>query len=295
MPTIPSDSASHQARQRTNALLPGRWNAVRELPMVSHAHDNPELARTYDRVSDPQFEGGQRLVEGLALEPGERVLDVGCGTGRLAEWMATRTGPNVVGVDPLPERVALARQRAPNLRFEVARAEELGAFADGSFDAACLSAVFHWIEDKARALAELARVLRTGGRLGITTRAAELQRAGTLAEVLVPLLRRPPYRDHATREASACAATLTEIVTLLQQAAFELRELHVIQRRRWHPHGEDAVDFYESSAFGNLLSVVPEDLRPRIRADLAAAFETRRRPAGIPLLDYGVLLVAVHR
>ncbi len=135
--------------------------------MTSHAHDSPALAATYDRVSDVQLESGQDLVQALQLAPGERLLDVGCGTGRLAEWIAGRTGLEVAGIDPLPERIALARERAPALRFEVGRAEDLGAFADASFDAVCMSAVLHWVAEKARALAEVRWVPRPGRRLGV--------------------------------------------------------------------------------------------------------------------------------
>jgi hypothetical protein len=55
------------------------------------------------------------------------------------------------------------------------------------------------------------------------------------------------------------------------------------------------VDFFEASAFGNLLAVVPEELRGSLRADLAAAFEARREPEGIAVKDHGVLLVAARR
>ncbi len=264
--------------------------------MVSHARDNPELALTYDRVSDPQLEGGMRLVERLALAPGARFLDVGCGTGRLAEWVAGRIGPNVVGVDPLPDRVALARARAPGLRFEVGRAEDLAAFPGASFDGACLSAVLHWVEDKAGALAELARVLCPGGRLGITTRARELKRAGTLSEVLAGLLGRAPYRGALSRGVDTVrGATLTEIVSLLHEAGFALDELHVVRRRQWHARGEDVLDFYDSSTFGNFLAFAPDELRRQLRADLVAAFEARREPEGIRLEDHGVMVVATRR
>ena len=264
--------------------------------MISHERDTPELAGTYDRVSDPQLEGGKHLVERMGLNAGDRVLDIGCGTGRLAEWLAARIGPNVVGIDPLPERVALARERAPALRFEVGRAEQLGAFPDESFDAVCLSAVFHWIDDKPRALAEIARVLRGGGRVGLTTRARELQRQGTVAEVLASLLGRPPYRNPA-RPAQRIhrAATLTEIATLLHQASLDLRELHVLQQRRWYPRGEDVVDFFESSTFGNFLTFVPEELRDRLRTELVSALDARREPEGILVRDHGVLIVAERR
>jgi ubiquinone/menaquinone biosynthesis C-methylase UbiE len=108
---------------------------------ISFAHDSRHLAETYDRVSDLQFEGGKRLVERLGLEEGARVLDIGCGTGRLAQWTGERLGPkgSVVGIDPLEDRIGIARSHGGALRFEVGQAEDLGAFEDASFDAVCMS------------------------------------------------------------------------------------------------------------------------------------------------------------
>ena len=86
--------------------------------------------------------------------------------------------------------------------------------------------------------------------------------------------------------------TTTELVALLGDAGLELVELHVVQRVRTHPSGGDVVDFLESSAFGNFLRIVPEDLRDGLRRDLATAFEARRGPDGIVVRDWGTLLVA---
>src|SRR5258708_17201527 len=137
--------------------------------MTSLAHDSPELAETYDRLSDSQFAGGKSLVGRLDVKEGDRVLDVGCGTGRLARWIASITGAaGVVGIDPLVDRVQVARTNSQGIAFEVGSAEDLGAFADGSFDVVCMSAVFHWVADKPEALRGVRRVLKPGGRLGPT-------------------------------------------------------------------------------------------------------------------------------
>jgi ubiquinone/menaquinone biosynthesis C-methylase UbiE len=267
---------------------------------TSFTHDSSQLAETYDRVSDFQFEGGKRLVERLELKPGERVLDIGCGTGRLARWIAEHVGPtgHVTGIDPLPERIAVAREHAAGIAhaaFELGQAEDLGKFADASFDAISMSAVFHWVSDKPKALAEARRLLRPRGRIGLTTLARELLVASTVTQTLTPVLMSAPYDGHVDLSALAIASrghTTTELVTLILESGLELIELHVVERSRSHPTGEDTLDFLESSAFGNFLRIVPEEMRPRLRADLISAFEARRTPEGIVLRDWGVLLVA---
>ena len=87
-------------------------------------------------------------------------------------------------------------------------------------------------------------------------------------------------------------STLTELVTMLLEAGLGLLELHLVRRTRIHSTGEDIVDFLESSSFGNFLRLVPEDLRASFRADVAAAFDARKGPEGIPMHDYGTVIVA---
>jgi SAM-dependent methyltransferase len=264
--------------------------------VTSLAHDSRDLAETYDRVSDWQFEGGKRLIERLGLVAGERILDVGCGTGRLARWMSGIAGPGcVIGIDPLADRVALARSRVPGVSFEVGQAEDLGAFADASFDAVCMSAVFHWVKDKPKALAEARRVLRPRGRLGMTTLPKELRLASTSATVCAPIFGRKPYTERVNPAGLAIAqtgATSTDLITMLLQAGLDLAELHVVRRTHVHASGEAVVDFIESSSFGNFLRLVPDDLRETFRADLVAAFEATRTPEGIVLRDHALVVVA---
>jgi ubiquinone/menaquinone biosynthesis C-methylase UbiE len=90
------------------------------------------------------------------------VLDIGCGTGRNLPLFEA---PGfIVGVDPRPQLLLAARQRAPARPLVLARAEEL-PFADDAFDTVVSGLVFCSVEDPAAGLAEIRRTLRPGGRL----------------------------------------------------------------------------------------------------------------------------------
>lgn len=106
-----------------------------------------------------------RAVELARVGPGSRALDVATGTGDLALALAGR-GAEVVGMDFSEEMLVLARRKAPDLTFEWGNALEL-AYDDDSFDAATVGFGARNFSDLDRGLAEMARVVRPGGRVVI--------------------------------------------------------------------------------------------------------------------------------
>ena len=101
----------------------------------------------------------------LGAPPGGRWLDVGCGTGALAETVLSLAAPSeVVGIDPSPAYVAFARGRVadPRARFEVGDARALQE-APASFDAVVSGLVLNFVPEPEKAVAEMARVARPGG------------------------------------------------------------------------------------------------------------------------------------
>ena len=106
------------------------------------------------------------LVEAVADAAPRRVLEVGCGWGELAEWIARETGAEVTAVDLSPRMVELAR--SCGVDASVADVQEL-PFDDGAFDVAVAAWMLYHVPDRVRAVGELARVLRPGGRLVAAT------------------------------------------------------------------------------------------------------------------------------
>ncbi len=109
-----------------------------------------------------------RVLDLLAPAPGERILDIGVGPGLLARELARLVGAEgrVTGIDLSPDMLAMARERLadlPQAECLTADATDLG-LPDGRFDAAVSTQVYEYVTDMPRALAELRRVLRPGGR-----------------------------------------------------------------------------------------------------------------------------------
>jgi ubiquinone/menaquinone biosynthesis C-methylase UbiE len=104
-----------------------------------------------------------QLADLAGIEPGQRVLDVGCGPGALTKVLVERVGvENVAAVDPSEQFVAAARERNPGVGVQYASAEDL-PFEDDTFDAAVAQLVVHFMSDPVRGLEEMARVTRPGG------------------------------------------------------------------------------------------------------------------------------------
>jgi trans-aconitate 2-methyltransferase len=118
-------------------------------------------ANLYDAKHDFVWKYGSDVVSLLDPRAGERVLDLGCGTGHLTAQIA-ESGAQVTGVDRSAEMVAAARLAYPNLKFEISDARNL-SFRD-EFDAVFSNATLHWIPEPELVLQGVWRALRTGGR-----------------------------------------------------------------------------------------------------------------------------------
>ncbi len=155
----------------------------------------------------------------LALQPGERLLDLGTGTGRYAVEAAAR-GAWVVGVDASPAMLAVARERlrASGRPVQLVRADLAHLpFPDGAYDAAVAVTSLCFVDNPVAVLREVRRVLTPGGRLVL----GELNRWSVWAALrrLKGLVRPTVFR-------SAHFHSIRELYALLRSAGFTVREWH---------------------------------------------------------------------
>jgi arsenite methyltransferase len=174
------------------------------------------LDRLPDQAVD-SFAGVGYHLHLARLLPGERVLDLGSGSGMDAFAAATQVGPagSVTGVDITPEQLAKAERLSSegNVRFRRARIEEL-PFDDGTFDAVISNGVVNLSPHKRRAFAEAARVLRPDGRLAladIVTEEPIAARTACQADLWAACIAGAARRDDYLQDIAAAGLELREV------------------------------------------------------------------------------------
>jgi trans-aconitate 2-methyltransferase len=187
----------------------------------------------YQRLSDPQFRWGMRVLDSIELRGDECALDLGCGSGRLTAELAGRLpSGRVIAVDSSPSMIATAREAlVPHFgeRITLIESDLLALEMDSVADLAFSTATFHWVLDHARLFRVIHRALKPGGRLVAQCGGGpNLARIRGRAERLMSDARFAPFfRDwknpwnYASPEATAVllrAAGFVEIETGLEES-----------------------------------------------------------------------------
>ncbi len=196
-------------------------------------------AETYHRVASPQTEWGRRLLAGLALNGDERVIDAGCGTGRLTGGLLERLPRGrLIAIDRSDNMLQVARQHlSPRYNGRVTFVQaDLSSLALGSWaDLIFSTATFHWVRDHHALFAALHRALRPGGRLvaqcgggpnlaGLLGRAATLMRQPQYAPFFGGWTGPWEFADARTTAERLRASGFTDVHTSLEPAPVTLAD-----------------------------------------------------------------------
>ena len=184
---------------------------------MNTAYDTNWNANLYDDKHSFVFKYGEDVVQLLAPQQGERILDVGCGTGHLTNLIA-RAGARVTGIDLSGPMIERAQAAYPDLDFRVMSVTDM--HFDTPFDAVFSNATLHWVLDKEAAIENIARALRPGGRLVL-----EMGGKGNVEEIVVATrkaLTRHGYYGNAAIQLWYFPS-LSEYGTLLEKKGFRVK------------------------------------------------------------------------
>jgi trans-aconitate 2-methyltransferase len=239
-------------------------------------------ARTYDRVADPMTRWGTAVLDRLPLAGDERVLDAGCGSGRVTELLAARLPHGkVVALDGSPSMIVAARDRlAPfgdRIEYVVADLGEPLPI-EGTVDAVFSTATFHWVPDHDALFANLAAILPSGGRL-----VAQCGGYGNIASV-----KRAIASVGDGWLGPAHYETPMATVTRLDAAGFVDIECWLTDEPTWFEPGEPLETYLRTVVLGAHLDRLPADERDAFVHEVAT-----RMPE--PLIDYVRLNITARR
>ena len=249
-------------------------------------HWNPSL---YDESHSFVWKRGEGLIELLSPQPGERVLDLGCGTGHLTARIA-EMGATPVGIDNDPGMIEAARRYYPQLTFEVADGAAFEVSAP--YDAVFSNAALHWIRPPERAAECIQRALRPGGRL-----VAEFGGQGNVEQIrcaLIAALREVGSSWDLARD-PWYFPSIGEYATLLEAHGLGVRYAELFPRPTPLDGGEEGMDNWIRMFGGTYLYTVAPDRHAEM---LAVAREHLRPHAfhdGTWYADYRRLRIIAER
>lgn len=222
-------------------------------------------ADLYDQEQKFVSEFGRNLLDLVDASPGERIWDLGCGTGTLAAALA-KSGATVIGTDVSPNMIAQSKKNYPGIEFRVEDA--VTATFKQPFDKVFSNAVFHWIPEQIPLLTRIRESLKPGGKL-----VCEMGARGNI-QSLEDALASAMARRNQVYETIFYFPSLTEYVSVLATCGFDTSFIREYDRPTPFQPGKKGLSdwirqFYHKplSLFGkeeaeSIISEMETELRP---------------------------------
>ncbi|MGB2853890.1 MAG: methyltransferase domain-containing protein [Dehalococcoidia bacterium] len=249
-------------------------------------------AECYQKSPSETQEWGRELVSKLELGGWERVLDIGCGDGKLTAEIAQRVPQgSAVGIDSSPEMISLAKRTFPprqfaNLHFQQMDATHLGFSSE--LDVVFSNAALHWIADHRPMLKGIQRSLRSPGKMLI-----QMGGTGNAAEIIATTI--AVAQDARWRECFAGFSSPVrfygpeEYGALLAEAGLEPRRVELIAKDMLH-HGKEGLASWVRAVWLPFVGRIPDSLREDFIAAIADSYVNSH-----PMDDAGFIHIRMVR
>lgn len=249
--------------------------------------DNDWNASLYDRKFAFVSAYGQDLATLLNPQPGESILDLGCGTGQLAQTIAA-SGAQVIGIDSAASMIEAARQTFHTIEFIVADATDFSFPA--RFDAIFSNATLHWVADAGRAAHNIATSLKPGGRF-----VAEFGGKGNVAHIVTAIQQAIWETLHIQVASGWYNPSIGQYASLLETRGLAVDTALLFDRPTPLTEGENGLRNWIHMFTTTMFRQVPEAAKPQILAKV----EQQLRPLLFQnrqwIADYRRLRIVAHK
>jgi trans-aconitate methyltransferase len=256
---------------------------------MTDARDKQWNTALYDGRHSFVWKYGEDVIELLAPMQGERILDLGCGTGHLTSLIAA-AGAEVLGVDKSPRMIESAKENYPELEFIESDATTLGF--NSEFDAVFSNATIHWIKDQHALASAIWRSLKPGGRF-----VAEFGGKGNLSAVRQALKRAMSNIGHQITNGGLerYYPSKGEYATLLESAGFRVTNAVHFERPTKLENGERGLRDWLATFADNILDRLTPEERNEVFLDVESQLRNELFREGSWFADYRRIRIVAIR
>jgi len=256
-----------------------------------------QAATIYDRVGPGIFSYfGQRLVDVAEIPAGANVLDVAAGRGALLFPAAAKVGPagHVTAIDFSPDMVRETAKDIESRKLHHAEICQMDAeqvtFADGSFDWVVCGFALWMFAEPSRVLREFYRVLRRGGRVGLSTWAVDNPSQVLCHEVLRPFVPAPAPKSMATKD-DLKFDTSSHLETALRQAGFADIQIALEEKDFVYRSEEQYWSSLWSAGLRRQLEKMTPELLEKAKSEVIRKFQAFKQPDGFHKMNRALFAI----